>query len=461
VRSRFAWLLALAYAALFTLLGAVRYHAHRNLVDFGIFAQTVASAFGCFCNPIEGSHWAFHFSPILYLAGAVVAVWHSPYALIVLQSIGCALVIPPIYALVVGRAGTSIARWSAVIVALYPALAGLAFVDFHENAFAPAAVAWMLWAFDSGWFIPAAIFAFIAIGVKEDQAIFVGITAATGAWRFRKTWPGRIALGVAIVAFCAALIFFRDIQPHHVANPQWSPERFYAWTAGEVRALFPVGLLQRLGFLLLIFAPLAFLPLRSRFMWLALPPLAEVLLSRMSTTFTLGTHYAGAWLGYVLVAFAFAVRKLPAERATRWMWACAVLCVLELMVANPLHPGLNLRAPQARDAALDAALAELPKNASIATQEEAYTHLALDDPNARLLPENPSVLENACYVLIDRDFPDSPRLQEYGAALQELVSEHEYTLVEKTGGIELYRLSKPCSAPAIWSGQLPSARSAR
>jgi uncharacterized membrane protein len=448
VRSRFPWLLALAYAALFALLGAIRYHAHRNLVDFGIFAQTMASAFGSFSNPIEGSHWAFHFSPILYIAGAIVAVWHSPYALIVLQSIGCALTIPPIYALVAGRTGKTVARWTAVVVALYPALAGLAFVDFHENAFAPAAVAWMLWAFDSGRLALAVIFALLAIGIKEDQAIFVGITAAVGAWRFRGTTPGRVALGIAVVAFISVFVFFRVIQPHHVANPQWSPERFYAWTAADVRALFPLGLLQRLGFLLLILAPLAFLPLRSRFMWLAVPPLAEVLLSRMSTTFTLGTHYAGAWIGYVLVAFAFAVRKLVPERALRWLWAATALCVLELLVANPLHPGLNLRAPQPRDATLDAVLASLPRNVSIATQEEAYTHLALDDPNARLLPENPSVGEDACYVLIDRDFPDSPRLQEYGAALQELVSEREYTLEKKDGGVELYRSSKSCSAPA-------------
>ncbi len=447
MRDRFPWALSLLYAALFTLLGTIRYNAHRNLVDFGIFSQTVASAFGCFCNPIEGSHWAFHFSPILYLAGAVVAVWHSPLALITLQAVACALVIPPIYALVVGRTGKAIARWVAVVVALYPALAGLAFVDFHENAFAPAAVAWMLWAFDCGRIIPASIFALCAIAVKEDQAIFVGIAAAAGAWRFRQTWPRRIALGVAIVAFIAVVAFFASIQPHHVANPHWSPERFYAWTGGDVRALFPLGVLQRLGFLVLILAPLAFLPLRSRFMWLAVPPLAEVLLSRMSTTFTLGTHYAGAWLGYVLVAFAFAVRKLPAERRARWMWACTALCVLELLVANPLHPGLNLRARQPRDVALDAMLASLPKDVSIATQEEAYTHLALDDPNARLLPEDPGIDEDACYVLVDRDFPDSPRLQEYGAALEERVAEHAYVLVKTNGGAALYRSSRSCSAP--------------
>ena len=69
------------------MLGALKYAVHRNLVDFGIFAQTAASAFGCFCNPIEGSHWAFHFSPILYGVGAAVAAFHSPLTLVALQAI--------------------------------------------------------------------------------------------------------------------------------------------------------------------------------------------------------------------------------------------------------------------------------------------------------------------------------------------------------------------------------------
>jgi uncharacterized membrane protein len=445
VRDKFPWIVALLYAALFTLLGTIRYQAHHSLVDFGIFAQTAASAFGCFCNPIEGSHWAFHFSPILYLVGLVLFVWRSPIALIAMQSLACALVVPPVYALVVGRAGHAVARWTALVVALYPALAGLAFVDFHENGFAPAAIAWMMWAFDSGYAIATVLFALLAIAVKEDQSLFVGLTGAVGAWHFRGTQPGRIALGISIAGFTAAGAFFVAIQPHSIANAHWAPTRFYDWTANDARALFPQGLLERLGFLLLVFVPLGFLPWRSRFMWLALPPLAEVLLSRMSTTFTLGTHYAGAWLGYVLVAFAFAVRKVPEQRAMRWLWVCTALCVLELAVADPLHPGLNLRARQPRDVALDAMLASLPHNASIATQEEAYTHLALDDPNATLLPENPAQRVDACYVLIDRDYPDSPRVQEYGAAFAHLVDARVYLLVRSSGTVALYRRNGGCT----------------
>ena len=138
---------------------------------------------------------------------------------------------------------------------------------------------------------------------------------------------------------------------------------------------------------------------------------------------------------------AFAVRALARRQARGALFACLALCVLEFAVADPLHPGLNLRWPQSRDAALDRFLQTLPPEASIATQEEAYTHLALANPYARLLPELPDQATEACFVLIDSSFPDSARLQEYGESLSRQVRAHRFVSVAKTGGIELYRAS--------------------
>jgi hypothetical protein len=164
----------------------------------------------------------------------------------------------------------------------------------------------------------------------------------------------------------------------------------------------------------------------------------------MPTTFTLGTHYAGAWVGYVLVAFAFALRRLEPGRARVASVACVALCVVELAVADPLHPGLNLRAVQPRDVVLDRFLSTLPSEISIATQEEAYTHLALTDPYARLLPELPEIETGACFVLLDRDFPESVRLQEYNDIFARLLAKGRYTEVAFAGGVELYRRTGAC-----------------
>jgi uncharacterized membrane protein len=448
--------------ALFTGLGALKYSVHRNLVDFGIFTQTAAAAFGCFCNPIEGSHWAFHFSPILYGGSLALDVVRSPLTLVALQAIAGALLAPPIYALALrGGGDVTTARLAAVVVWLYPPLAGLVFGDVHENGFAPAAVAWMLYAFDAGRLAWTLVLALLVLAVKEDQAFFLTIAGALGAWRFRGTLRGRVALAIALCSVLVLVAFFGVIQPQaqSLASPGWQPERFYAWNTADLAGLAQ-GVLARLGFLLLVFVPLLLLPLRSPMIWPAAAPFAEVLFSRMPTTYTLGTHYTGAWLGYVLVAFAFGLRGLPQRRARTMLAICAALCVLELAVADPLHPGINLRAVAPRDVALDAFLTSLPRDATLATQEEAYTHLALSDPLATLLPEAAERETDACFILIDRDFPDSARLQEYGATVRRLVREGRYVAAERQGGIELYA-SSSASADSARTGQPSSARTMR
>jgi uncharacterized membrane protein len=460
VRDRVLWIGVAAYAVIFTLLGCLKYAVHRNLVDFGIFAQTAASAFGCFCNPIEGSHWAYHFSPILYVAGAALAPWKSPLTLIALQALACALVAPPIYAIVRTRADTGTARLAALVVWLYPPLAGLAFGDFHENGFAPAAIAWTLWAFDAGYLVAAAALAAVVLAVKEDQAIFLTAAGFLGYGLFRKSDVprARLALGVSCASLVVLAIYFFLIQPHAGANPNWQPTRFYTWTAGDT-AMLPFGVLQRLGFLAFVFVPLLLVPFRSKWMLLAILPLAEVLFSRMPTTFTLGTHYAGAWIGYVLVAFAMGLATLAGPIRTRALYASLAICALVFLVADPLHPGLNLRRVEARDVSLDRFLTTLPSDLDVATQEEAYTHLALTDPNATLLPE-PGATVIACNALTDTDFPQSARLEENAvepgrrpALLQRAIVTRQF------GGITLYRVPG-CRLPAASAGTSSSSASA-
>ncbi len=329
------WIGVGAYAALYFFLGAVRYAGHRNFVDMGIFAQTAASAFGCFCNTVEGSHWAFHFSPVLYAAGAVMRVWDSALALVAIQAIAGALTAPPVYGLLARRTERGIARLGALIVLLYPPLAGVIFNDFHENGLAPAAVAWLLWAFDgglAGWTIALTL---LALSVKEDQALFVFVAGAIGAAAYRSD-PLRLRLACAASALgiVVFIVYFAAIAPHAGAlegHANWSGSRFYAWTASDVRALFPDGVLARIGFLLLAFVPLLFVPFRTPAMLVAIVPLAEVLASRMPTTYTMGSHYAGAWTGWVLYAFCAGIAALWARspaRARIALYWCVGLCVV-------------------------------------------------------------------------------------------------------------------------------------
>jgi uncharacterized membrane protein len=455
MRDRALWIGVALYAAALFALAILRYDVHRNYVDLGIFAQTAASAFGCFCNTVEGSHWAVHFSPVLYIAGAAIHLWRSALALVLLQCVACALTAPPIYALVRARTSVSTARLAALVVLLYPPLAGLAFNDFHENGFAPAAVAWTVWAFDAGFLGWAAFFAAIALAVKEDQAIFLGATGAFAAWHFRTDARRRnLALAATAASVLVFAAYFGVVQPHAANHAHWTPQRFYDWSAADVRALFPQGLLARAGFLLLAFLPLMFLSFRRRIgMAILVLPLAEVLLSRMPATITTGSHYAGAWAGYAFTGFALGLGAVYARspvRARRLLFACVALCVIEFAVADPLHPGLTLRRVEARDTRLDEFLSVLPRNISLASQEEVYTHLAATDSRAAVIPDLPSQpFFSTCYVLIDWDFPNSPRLTEPWAT-------RAFTDAQYSGAIDRGRLPNP--GKIVFSNVLPRCR---
>jgi uncharacterized membrane protein len=443
------WAAAAAYAAILFVLGYVRYQGHHNLVDLGIFAQTAASAFGCFCNTVEGSHWAYHFSPILYAVGAVMTVWHSALALVAIGAVAGALTAPPIYGIVARHAGVAPARLTAAVVLLYPPLAGVVFDDFHENSLAPAAVAWLLWAFDrrsAGW---TALFAVVAVSIKEDQAIFVAAAGAIGAIAYRRDRPRRnlCAIAAAIGALTAG-VYFGFVQPHAAAAGHWAPVRFYAWTLADVRTLWPAGIVARIGFLLLAFVPLLFLPLRTRAALLLILPFAEVLASRMSTTYTMGSHYAGAWMGWTFYAFALAliaIRSRSRPAARRLLYWCVTLCIIEFISADPLHPGLTLHSRSPADAALDAFIAALPPKISLATQEEAFTHLAATDPNVTVLPETAGKRIASCYILTDDAFPGSPRLVESRPLVARLVRDGTYVVQREKGAITLYSRRPPCS----------------
>jgi uncharacterized membrane protein len=371
---------------------------------------------------------------------------------VALQAVAGGLTIPPVYGVVERYTDRRAARLAAAVVFLYPPLAGAIFNDFHENGLAPAAVAWLLWAYDGGRLVATLVFTLLALAIKEDQAVFLTAAGALAFVRYRGTWPrGPLALFIAFVSAAVAAKFFFSIQPHAAAAAHWAPTRFYAWTALDVRDLFPAGILQRFGFLLLAFVPLLFLPFRTRAYAILLLPLAEVLFSRMSTTFTMGSHYAGAWAGYAFYAFAAAIRPIyarDAQRAYRLLYWCIALCVVEFATADPLHPRDLLRPRTQADVALDSFLNTLPAKIGVATQEEAYTHLAATNPNATLLPENPRTPVRSCYVLIDEDFPASPRLAESRPLVEGSIAGGTFTAVRKAGKITLYKNAAACPQAA-------------
>jgi len=420
-------------------LGADRYVTFHSGADLGLFTQTIASAFHGFSNTVEdASHFAYHFSPILYLCAPLLWLTRTPLSLIVLQAIATALIAPAIYATARRRTSDGGAAVLAGIALLYPPLQGVTFTDFHEMAFVPATVAWLLWALDARRFGIATVLLLIALATKEDQApimAFLGVAACVYFARRRERRGvlfGVAAIGLSAVAFAG---YFFIVRPMAGAVTAWVPEHFYAWGAYAPRSLLSeIG--GRVTYLLEAFVPLAFIPLRAPVVMLALPGFAEVLGSRESLTYTMGQHYAAAWIPFVLVAFATAGARLWNDGGApgrRWIGAGAALSAITLIAFSPLHLGHFLRPPDAADAATNALIARIPPDASVGTYDEIYAHLGLF-PRAAI-----GVRFHPQYVLYDQRYSSTTWDQRIAPKIRRGLADGTYRVVEGRDGVVLLR----------------------
>lgn len=427
------------YAVALSLAGANRYAGYHSGADLGEFVQTIATPFAGFGDtPEGGSHFLHHFSPILYLCSPLLLLTHSPLALIAIQAVAGALVAPAIYLLARKRVAERVALLAAFVALLYPPLVGVTFTDFHENGFAPAAIAWLAWAVDARRWRWAVLFVILSLAIKEDEALMLavlGTAFALGARARGERTLFRFAAFTAVAGVLTLIGYFAVLRPLVGGRDTWFA--FSYITNAETYQTGLDAVLGRLGYLLEAFVPLCFVPFYGWRVLIAVPGLIEVLSSRWSITYTMGQHYAGVWIGWMLVAYVLALAAFARDRGPRFAAnlavASIVICVLNLSLASPTHWRHYLGPVTAHDRVLDAFVAQLPPDASVGTHDEIYSHLGFD-PNARnewtSLPD---------FVLADDTYP-SPQWQNAGRKqLAALVHRGVYVLLRSEDGVELFR----------------------
>jgi uncharacterized membrane protein len=444
------WLASAIFAIVLTLLGADRYLTYHSGADLGEFVQAIATPLaGLRDVPEGGSHFLHHFSPILYLWSPALLLLHSPLVLVAVQAVACALVAPPLFLLARRRVGDGLALLIAIVALLYPPLVGVAFTDFHENGFAPAAIAWLAWAVDARRWRLAGLFAAVALAIKEDEAailIVLGSGFAVWATRNGDRVLARFAAAVALAGAATLAVYFAIVFPLAGGTGSWFALAYF--NADMPHATGINELLGRISFLIEAFLPLCFVPLLRRHILYVIPGLIEVLASRWAITYTMGQHYAGIWVGEMLVAYVLTAAALATARGARFagrlVVASLVLCVLNLAVASPTHWGHYLRARTAHDAVLDRFVAGIPANATIGTFDEAYAHLGFD-PGAQF-----GIAGDPQYVLLDRSYPSAYWRGVVTPQVQSSVAAGRYRLEHSEDGVELYARTTPeGSAPLL------------
>jgi uncharacterized membrane protein len=429
----------IVYALALTIAGANRYFSYHSGADLGEFVQTIATPFSGFGDtPEGGSHFLHHFSPLLYLCSPFLLLLHTPVALVAIQAIAGALTAPPIYLLVRKRAGARLALLAGLVTLLYPPLVGVTFTDFHENGFAPAAIAWLAWAVDTRQWRLGAIFVAIALAIKEDEALMLVVLGAGFALVARQRRDRalfRFAGGSVIASVLTLALFFFVVRPLVGGHDQWFALGYITNPEAQQTGLAAVA--GRLSFLAEALVPLCLVPVFGRWaLLLVVPGLIEVLSSHWSITYTMGQHYAGVWVGEMLVVYALTLGGLARTRgpafAGRLAIASIVICVLNLSLASPTHWKHYLGPVTAHDRAIDAMIASLPPNAAVGSHDEIYSHMGFN-PNARN-----EWASRPDYIIADEAYPSDAWQQIGRSQLAELVHNGTYRLLRSDDGVDVY-----------------------
>ncbi len=369
-----------------TWLGLWRYDVFRAGVDQGIFTQVVAGSFRGFSSTVEGNynHLLVHWSPVLVVAAPFVWAWGGR-GLVVVQSLLLAATAFPLYGLARARASAPAAFGVTAIAMLYTILWAEAFLDFHELSFAPPLAATLVWALDRRRWIAGIVAALALACVKEDQFVVLAFAGALVAATSRSDGERRrFGFAVGAIGICAALAYFLVIRPAiHPYVGYWS-FHYYDWSFAGPSPNGVVGIWspERVLYLVKALAPLAFLPLGSRYVLFAIPGFAEVLASHEGVTLAIGAHYTAVWSGFVLAAFADTTATLLARRppigaiAALAAFAAALWCHEN---ADPMGQWYYLyRRPNAHDALLESVLRTVPKGGGAGAEDQIFAHLATD-----------------------------------------------------------------------------------
>ena len=460
-------------AALYALAAGALVTIHWNRwhvgVDTGVYTEIILGTPDGFRSTFEnGSQLATHFSPLLGAFYPLLALTHSGLALQYAQIVLLAAAPLVLYALVRPSVDEPLAQRIGIVAVLYPPLAAAGVGEFHILSVLPfLAYGLALTAVRGAW-IWFGVLACLAMLVREDVLVelvaigggvaFAALRAPNGPWTLfadpaQRRRLGYASLGVALAAFALVGSYLGLIQPAF-SRGGWYPALYYHYglPRGETalmspplmnaplqtQAPLPVMILRRVGYVLEALVPLALLPLRTWWWLLALPGLAIVLAATSTSIWTMGAHYAFLWAPWLVLAAAVALVELRSrrgEQTARW-WANAAIfcCVVFLIAFNPMHPAYYVRPSYANITDARRALACVPKDATVATHDEWFTHIAGTNRNA-----TGDVIDGADYLVYADDYPDAAFQRQVKPALVHALSSNEFRVICTYGNVRTYK----------------------
>ena len=393
-RNRYDYLILISisvYAVAFSYFTCLKHYAFSSYAgDLGIFNQAFYTTVfhgrlfyytvENYVNP-SGSYFAIHFSPILFTLIPFYAISPRPETLLILQSCILALGAIPLYLIVKESVkDEKLAVFASLAYLLYPALQGANWFDFHPQAFYPLLIFSTYFFFVRERWAPYAISTLLTLMVMEWSAFMVIALSANLLLmelrldHFKNLKSKAILTSIKSLAtrknivliFTIALAvtwwFFADyVQSAFPLDPNFKPllraVRNYKVLFGtesgdfEPLLLIPTYILLhpqralnallydyhlKFLYLVLLFAPLLFIPFRSKLVLSPIALLISALLSNHKSLYTIGNQHALHIFPFVFLAFADGLKNLPNGKKLGGPLMAATL--LFIISTSPISP---------------------------------------------------------------------------------------------------------------------------
>ena len=446
------------------------YSFNTPTYDFGIFAQMFHSmrTAGLPITTVERdgalSHFAVHVSPIYYLMLPFYCLVPTPATLQVLQAAVLASAVIPLWKLGKHHGLAPLLRFLlCFLLVLYPAYAGGASYDIHENAFLTPLILWLFYGIDRKNPWTTGIAAALTLMVKEDAAVYVAVLAL---WLLLKTlirregkWGG-VAGGALLVG---SLIWFVAVTGYLAQSGDGLMTYRYKnfiYDGSEsllavvkavlilpMKAVFECVDAEKLEFIALTLLPLLGLPLMTRRYERYILLIPYILVNLMSdyqyqhSIFFQYTYGASACLFYLtlvnLADIRMDIRKTAALTAAVCIAAgCFAVQILPKAVKYPLA---CVQYAEHYDR-IRQTLAVVPEDVSVAATTYYTTYLSQRDTLYDVRYASREHLLECEYVVLN--VTDEKSYKAYGG-FEDLVillkSEGYELLAEYEGRMEIYR----------------------
>jgi uncharacterized membrane protein len=445
-----------------------------------------------------GSVFGMDWMPMLFLFVPLYALVPSAHVLFIAQIVGSALGAVPLYWLGREKLGSATAGLAAgALYLLYPTLLHTAMNPFQVRLFAVTLLLFAFYNFEKGRWMWALALGLGAMLARTDVSLVVAM-AGLYALSTRRSWPwvvAPLALGLGYFALSTFVIVPSFAYPGAFSGPKPAPGEDYmsCWPCGnnpivayyghlgssgpeivryivthpvEVAGLMFTG--PKLLYMLLLFVPLAFLPLFGpKPLVLALPPLALNLLALRESQFDYESHYSLLMIPGLLVAAVYGAHNVWGLYG-RWrerreqagikpvVYASLGLAMFALVLTvpykNPVVRAFTSTESPARVRAANELIAMVPREAHVASSSKLAPRLLprrylYNFPPAPYSPYNfgPRTRPGYAdldYVLVD---PNASALREEAnnlegrTGLEWLRTLPEWRLVEEREGLQLYR----------------------